>query len=300
MKQVVYIDVLFVINLFVNYLILITTAKLMRISSSRWRLLGGAALGGIYALLIFTPVIHIAYTLAAKLLFSLSIVLASFKDLNLKQTIKAMGCFYGVNFAFAGAMFALWMSVKPKGMVIHNGIVYFDISVVTLVITAIIVFFLLKLIGRLSKRHAPDTHKYKLTVSMNGCEITTEALLDTGNSLTDAFSDTPVIVAEYQTLQALFPPQLELFFQGKENRSIYQMDKEWSRKIRLIPFFSMGGEGLLPAFRPDHITIQQGRDTIVVKKVLVAVCRGRLPRSEYGALLNPDLINEKEKVVALT
>ena len=300
MKQVVYIDVLFVLNLFVNYLILLATAKLMRFKSSRWRLLGGAALGGIYALLIFTPVIHIVYTLAAKLLFSLSIVLTSFKNLNLKQTAKAMGCFYGVNFAFAGAMFALWMTVKPKGMVVHNGIVYFDISIITLVITAIAIFFLLSFIGKMSKRHVPDTHKYQLTISMDGQEIRTDALMDTGNSLTDAFSDTPVIVAEYQTLQPLFPAHLELFFQGKENSLVYQMDREWSRRIRLIPFSSMGGEGLLPAFRPDKITIQSGSEAFVAEKVLVAVCRGILPQSEYGALLNPDLINEKEKVVALT
>lgn len=298
MKQIVYIDVLFVINLFINYLILLITARLIRVTGARLRLLGGAALGGIYALLIFTPVIHLMYTLAAKLLFSLSIILTSFKNLSLKQTVRALVCFYSVSFAFAGAMFALWMTARPKGMVVHNGVVYFDISVITLVITAIIVFFLLKVMSKLSKHHTSSIRKYQLSIFMNGQEVKTEALMDTGNSLTDAFSDTPVIVAEYQILRPFFPAHLEAFFQGKGNNLVYQMDREWSRKIRLIPFSSMGGEGLLPAFRPDKITIQSGRNLYTADKVLVAVCSGRLPKSEYGALLNPELMNEKEKVVA--
>lgn len=299
MKQVVYIDVLFVLNMLINYLLLILTVRLTRSESSRWRLLCGAALGGVYALLIFTPAIGIVYTLAAKLLFSLSIVLTVFKNMSFKSLLRTLACFYGVNFAFAGAMLAIWFTLTPRGMLMSNGIVYFNISVVTLVITAAVVFFVLSLFSALNKRRCDGFHKYRVTVDLNGNTAVATALMDTGNTLSDVFSDTPVIVAEYKVLEKLFPESLSAFFRGGANDVIYTMDREWSARIRLIPFSSMGGEGLLPAFRPDKITIENLNIRAQTNKVLIAVCRGKLPLNEYGILLNPALIQENEKVVSV-
>lgn len=55
MSQVVYVDVLLALNLFINYLLLLSGACLLREKVRRWRLLLGAALGAIYALVIFCP-----------------------------------------------------------------------------------------------------------------------------------------------------------------------------------------------------------------------------------------------------
>lgn len=296
MKQVVYIDVLFVINMFINYLVLLITARLIHTDLSRGRLLGGAALGGVYALLIFTPVINVIYSIGAKLLFSLSIVLSSFKNLNLKGILKALACFYGVTFAFAGAMFAVWIAFKPNGMMMNNGIVYFNISVFTLIITSVTVYFLLGVISKFSKKNSPANHLYRLSIYIDECVIQTAALMDTGNGLSDTFSETPVIVIEYNFIQKFLPNELKSFFQGNESRMIYQPDNPWRPRLRLIPFSSMGGEGLLPAFRPDKIIIRTADCTYETSKVIVAVCKNRLMSGEYFALLNPALINEREKV----
>lgn len=298
MKQVIYIDILFVINLFINYLILLLTVKITHIRSSRWRILGGAALGGIYSLLIFTPINHVIYTLIAKLLFSLSIIIVSFKNLTFKHLLQVLACFYSVNFAFAGAMFGILITAKPKGMVIRNGIVYFNISVITLIITSIVIFTILNLIEYLNKRRHKITTNYKLKIYLNENEITINAFVDTGNTLTDAFSNTPVIVAEYQAIKSLFPNNINLFFQGNEKILNLNIDNTWEKRIRLIPFSSMGGEGVLPAFRPDKIQIKNGNSTSEITKVFIAVCNNKLPIQEYSALLNSKIINEK--VVLLT
>lgn len=84
MRSVVYIDVLFVLNMFVNYFILVTVAKIMRITPSRWRLLCGALLGGLYSLFIFIPDVNVFLSLVAKLAFSVSIVFAAYKNITLK------------------------------------------------------------------------------------------------------------------------------------------------------------------------------------------------------------------------
>ena len=52
---VVYIDALFLLNLIVNYLLLLAAAKLAGEPLRRLRLAAGAALGGLYAAAIFFP-----------------------------------------------------------------------------------------------------------------------------------------------------------------------------------------------------------------------------------------------------
>ena len=53
--QVIYIDVLFALNLVVNYLLLFLTARFSGLYVGRLRLLGGAALGALFSVLMFFP-----------------------------------------------------------------------------------------------------------------------------------------------------------------------------------------------------------------------------------------------------
>ena len=55
MKQVIYIDVLIIVNLFVNYFILLTTSKFLNLKLKLSRLILGEILGAIYSLYIFIP-----------------------------------------------------------------------------------------------------------------------------------------------------------------------------------------------------------------------------------------------------
>ena len=65
---------------------------------------------------------------------------------------------------------------------------------------------------------------------------------------------------------------------------------EYSGKIRLVPFNSVSGEGLLPAFKPDKLTVLYGKDRIATDKVYIAVTKSKF--GTYSALLNPDLLQK--------
>ena len=55
MDQVVYIDVLFILNLIINYILLWVTAKASKCHASKWRILIGLSLWALYAVVIFFP-----------------------------------------------------------------------------------------------------------------------------------------------------------------------------------------------------------------------------------------------------
>ena len=66
---------------------------------------------------------------------------------------------------------------------------------------------------------------------------------ETGLTLTEPFSGTPAIVADRRALGDILPPNFGM--QSTEN----------AVSMRLIPFSSLGADGVLPAFRPDAASL---------------------------------------------
>ena len=148
MKQTVYVDILFAVNLFINYFLLCLTAKVTRIHTKRWRMLAGSALGAVYSLFIFFPEIPSLLSAAAKLIFSITILLAALPIHSIKVFLKTLACFFGANFLFAGLMMALWLFVSPNNLMINNGVVYFNISPLILIGGAAVSYLILSMIHR--------------------------------------------------------------------------------------------------------------------------------------------------------
>lgn len=289
MSQVVYVDVLLALNLILNYLLLLSGACLLRQSVRRWRLLAGACLGAIYSLVIFLPELPAPASVLLKALFCITIVLAAYPVRGFRHFVRLTACFLTANFVFAGAMMALWLLLRPKGMVYQNGAVYFNISVPVLILTAAVCYGLLTLFARILRRRAPENRIYSLQIELGGKALRTRALLDTGNSLSDCFSDTPVILLEYACAQQLLPPSLKELFKRRPSELLAPSEAA-AAGFRLIPYHSVGGTGLLPAFRPDRVIISDGQTQTETRDVLVAVVRERLSSGEFSALLNISLI----------
>lgn len=281
---------LFVINMFINYFLLLSVAHIMRIRPSRWRLLAAAALGGLYSMMIFLTALTAIYSLISKLILSVSIVLCAYKRANIKLFLQLLGCFYVVSFAYAGIMMAIWIMFKPSNMIINNSVVYFNISMTWLAISTIISYLIIKIISKLLKRNAPDNSMYTIKIEVDKKQVEIVGFLDTGNALSDAFTDTPVIVTEYKLVEELIPDEVKPYFSKAPDVNESMGSHIWMNRLRLVPYESVGNGGLMPAFRPDKVHIRSLQKTETIKDVLIAVCSNRLPTEEYGALLNPRLI----------
>lgn len=293
-EQVVYIDVLFIVNLILNYFILLAVSAALHRRDSRWRLFGAACLGAVYALFIFFPALGFLYTATAKFVFSLSIVLAAFRFTNLRGFLKVTLCFYVVTIAFGGIIFAIWMFFSPPGMQLRNGVVYFDISPVWLILCGGGCYVVVLLLSRFLHRSNPTRTIYQLAVKVGNLSAAAPALLDTGNGLCDVMTGAPVVVAEYARMEKLIPHALRPSFRKGTLESGALSGSPWAQRVRMVPYGGLGGKGgLLPAFRPDSVTAENGKQTVETKSVLVAVTPGRLSDDgSFGALLSPHLFSE--------
>ena len=276
MTQVVYADILFIINTYVTYALLRATALFCRAPVSRLRTVLVSLLGGAFSFIVLFDFVPNFVIAVSRLVFSAALVFASYFPAPKKKMLRLFLGFFLVNFVFAGVMFALWFFFAPKSMLFFAGIVYFDIDAVTLIIYTAACYGIISLANSLLKMKAPSNSIYELDIVYLGKHFSCRALLDTGNSLFEPFSSFPVIVCE----RRIFEPDFEIS----------------DEKLRLVPCACVRGEGVLKAFKPDLVHIKGiGKET-ETKSVYIALTDEKIKNSEFGALLHPQLlidINEK-------
>ncbi|MDR2074172.1 MAG: sigma-E processing peptidase SpoIIGA [Oscillospiraceae bacterium] len=269
MKCSVYADILIVINLFVNYFLLLATAKILYIKASRKKIILGSAVGAIYSLYIFLPESNFIISFLIKILMALTIVITVFGLKNKKILIKSFVCFLLVSFAFSGINFAMWLIFKPRGMLVRNGVVYFGISPVVLIISTVVSYIILKVMNRIIGKNSQKQDFCRIFVGIAEKVVSFDARIDTGNNLKEPFSNLPVIVARQSILEKILPINVGIVYDSE--KKFDSVCKALGRNIRLIPFNTVSGCGVLCAFKPDLLIVETPGGKLK-REGFVAVC----------------------------
>lgn len=212
--MVVYIDELFILNLIINYLLLLTSAMLCGSQIKRLRIFAGAAAGALYACFMFFPDATYFYTVLAKTAFSALMSVISYGFHDWRTFLRRTLIFYVVSFAFAGAMMALFKFTNPENAAVRNGVLYAGISSTVLIAVALgaylIMTLLLKNAARGSLEHA--VLRTVVAITLFGKTIELEAMVDTGNRLTDPLTNGRIVVVEYTRVRDAFPHGMRAIF----------------------------------------------------------------------------------------
>lgn len=289
--MVIYADVLLVTNLFVNYALLDCSARIMKNTASRLRILLGAAAGSVYGLVIFLPELPKIVELLSRIAVTILIVFITFGYVNVKRFLRCFFTFFAVSVGFGGIMLLLWITVAPVGMVYHNGTVYFDIDIAVLAVSVVVCFAFVSAISFFVERRAPKESVATVEISFDGQSVRLNALIDTGNSLRESFSGYPVAVAEKTAVRKILPLSVSEYLKGNTTLE--------SDNFRLIVHTTVSGTGIMPAFQPDYVEIKTISKSIRTDKVYIAVTENNIAAGEYSIILNPSLL-EEEKTYAET
>lgn len=273
MGQIIYVDVLVIINIYINYGLLLLTCFFCKYRANRLKLLLSALFGGIYSLIIAVPQISDFIIGVSRIPALIIMVLLAFGYSNKFQFFKMILSFLGVNFIFIGVMFLLWFFISPDNMYFNSGIVYFNIDTLTLLILSVVSYALIKFIGFITKNKVPAKTVYDLEITIDANKFRCRAFYDTGNNLTDPFSSEGVIIVSYDILKSIL------------SEDIFSDISKCEYKLNLIPVKSVGGTRLLPLMRTDNITVSDYKSTIKLPRALIAVCKEKIHSGEFGALL---------------
>ena len=220
LKTVIYADILVATNMIVNYFLLRSSAALIKCEHKTSRFLISSFAGGIFSLVIFVENMNLFSSAAFKLLTLIILVLIAFKIKSLKVFLKCAGAFFLSNFIFAGIMLAISTAILPNASIYKNGVVYFDLNILTLSVISVICYLIIEIISKFTKSKVPEKCIYDIGIHYEGISVDGKALYDSGNTLCDCFSGKPVIICEKSFLMPLL--------EGKELTEM--------KNFRLIPF----------------------------------------------------------------
>ncbi len=299
----VYLDVIILENIVINYLILMVTMKFSKNRASNLRLLLGSLVGTAYLLLmILLPTMRIYTTILSKILLSMAITAVTFNFTKISAFLKTLAVFYGVTFLFAGAGFA-FMYFNQSGGVVKNGVMMSPLSILNtkwseLAFAIILVLIILRVIWDvIQSKFLREKLLVSLKIAFDSKATDMFALVDTGNSLHDPLSNLPVIVVEFSALKELLPEDIRQIFEKQFENDLTSITSaiscsSWHSRFRLIPFTSLGREnGMLIGFRPDYIEIGSESDKKGIRDVIIGIYNRALSKNDkYRALLNPEIM----------
>lgn len=272
--QTIYVDVLIVLNIYVNYFLLRTTAKLTHCRLSAGRCFIVSLYGSLFSLLILVPHINSILNFIIKLFAGTSIVVMAFGYRNKSRLFMNTLCFFMTNFVFAGVIYAVYISLNPSFIHFNNTYFYIDFSLLLLIIITALLYVILCAARFFMDKFSAVSGSYRIYIKYKGRMTAVNGLADTGNSLVDFFSGKPVIICSMKSIRNIV--ELDL----TENIS------NLPKGFRVIPYSTIGNTGMLMVFAPDEVIIVNEESRF---KKSVDVLIG-IKSSEECAIFNPQLL----------
>lgn len=311
--MVVYLDLIFLMNLAIDGSLLLLTAWLRKRKVIIWRLLLSAGVGASYVVMMFMPALSFLFTFLIKFLFSVVMLWIAFGFGSLQNYIRNLGAFYIVNFAAAGGILGIHYLLQSSGE-LWNGIWYtttggmgFSLQIGTLftlvVFVIVLAWFRLVVAGR---RRQEDLSAYfaEVIIVIDQAELSCTGLIDTGNQLRDPLSRLPVMVTEMSLWQSYLPQGLGNKMQDSavsaDNLILQWTEDEafpWRDRLRLIPYRGVNrGSQFMLALKPDEVTVVIRDRRYTTNRVLVGLDGGTLSsEGTYRAIIHPALTGEHEQ-----
>ncbi len=247
--MVIYLDVLILVNLAMDYLILLTVARLAGIFTTRLHLLGGATIGAGYAALaLFIPALAQPLGMATA---GFCMVMVSFWQFR-PQWIRLSFLFLLVSGAFAGITMIF---AQMGGALQHIGSGYYVNIPIRILFPAACLCYLAS--GVLFQGQGAAQAQVEVKITLDGKTQTYLLLCDTGNQLCDPISNRPALLLNRTAVARLFPAVLTGTLLQLQNQSASQVYADlpelWRSRFVLLPYRTASDAGMLLAFRPDGL-----------------------------------------------
>ncbi|MCL2253699.1 MAG: sigma-E processing peptidase SpoIIGA [Lachnospiraceae bacterium] len=262
----IYIERVFIINLVLNILILILTAKTLKLSVTRIRILAGGILGALgYCIILLLPLTYRTKIAVGLIPISILMCVITFRTKGLRNVLRQTGYLFIYAFLIGAVMIFLQRQVPFAAKYSGGGWLIISLGYT---VYAVLDYFL-----KIHRRHE-ENFFVDVSIPCLTEEINIIALVDTGNGLTEPVSKKPVAVLEekvWEQLKPLMKPE----------------------KTKAIPYHNIGNaHGLMIGYELEEIYITKSGQRERYENIVVAVGPGGISQSgDYQMIINPKLIN---------
>lgn len=257
MHYELYIDVFFLQNFMMDYILLLLTKQMLRCSATHRRICFGAILGSFFTCII--TVLPIQAVLVKFVLFHMFVntfmIRAGLKIKTRTEFVRAYFLLYIGSYLLGGIL----QSVQNY---LRAGSLFFAIAVVGYYAVSSIWEVLIKL-------QKVKMYQCHVNLYLGDKEVSVEGLIDTGNLLCEPVTGIPVHILD-QSIAKVF------------------LEEESMQKVKYIPYHSIGKSGgVLLALHIDRMRVSSEQE-YWLEGPLIAISENAVTtQGEYKMILNP-------------
>ena len=288
----VYLDVIFLENLIINYIILYATGIILKIQIKNLKIFFASLIGAIYSIIYYIVQLGLYSNFIIKLILSVVMIYIAFNSTSFKTLAKQVLLFYLVSFVFGGATIAIIYMANSQNITIQNGVFIGNYTMVTVCIGIIIAYIVVIIAFKMVKTKISKKDLIcDIEVKINGKGIMTKGMIDTGNLLKEPITNLPVIVMEYTLLYDVIPREilnnLEKILEGDLSKIPEKIQEQYIPKLKVIPFTSLGKQnGMLLGVKAEKVVIKHNDEVKKIDKAVIGIYDKSLTKKgEYRALL---------------
>lgn len=295
--MIIYVDIIFIENLLLNYIILMATSLISKCKVRYIPFLLSSSLGGLYSIVNYVLSLELIENILFKLLLSIFMIQIAFTNLKLKQFFKVIIMFYLTSLTFGGASFMLLFLISPENVIYENGHFIGTYPIKVALVGGIIGFIVIFIVSELQKNRLSSADLLcELEIFYNGKNKKIKTLIDTGNLLKEPISKEDVIIVEKASLKDIVEENVLKEIKNIMNGTLLGDVSEdvYKYRFKVIPFTSLGNEnGVLIGFKPDYIKIHSPDEEIIKNNILIGIYDGKLSKSNlYVSLIGLNILKE--------
>ena len=291
----IYIDIIIVENLMINYIILYATGLISKSKISHIRIFIASVIGAIYAIFEYISSFKIYSNIILKTILSIIIIFIAFYPQNVKKLCKQLVLFYLTTFTFGGVATYLIYVLKPQNIIIKNGMFVGTYVIKVIFIGAILGTIILIVSFKFAKNKITKKDMIcKVKIKLNGKEIILNTMVDTGNMLKEPLTGNSVVVVEKTALYDLMPKEIlnntDSIIGGDLENIPENIKNEYISKLKIIPFSSLGKQnGMLIGIKPEKLEVINEQSEEKNNAIIGIYNKSLTKRGEYNALIGLDL-----------
>lgn len=263
-----YIDVLFLENLMMDSLLLLSVKKIQKLSVGYLRVFVGAIIGAtltcMIVLLNFPSVLKymISYVFIAVIMICIGL-----NQRTVLTIIRSVVILYIITILYGGILYFLRPYIRKVSLFYGTSvIVYFIANLFFEILTGVV---------------KQNRNICNVTIFTTKGMFQLQALEDTGNGLTDAVTGEPVCVVDDETAKWIFGVQNEM---------------QVENKVRYIAYRTIAGENVMPIVRAREMIVYAKKKQ-VIPKPLIGICSEPVSEQHlYQMILNPDILGGMKNV----
>ncbi len=270
----VYADVLVGLNWFVNFFLMLGVSKIGKTPLKFPRNLLASFVLAVSSLTIFLPPLSVVGEGVLRITFAGLGVFIAFGFRSVRVFLKNTGILFAAAFVYGGIMLGFWYIFHPQNLVIHNGVTYFNISPIALIVFTLVSYGILWVLRKNFAKEPTFNPYVTLHIQKENKTVTLQAKVDTGFTLEDIYTNNPLILFSPNICKTLHLSAPETF--------------------RLLPFETVNGAGLLRSVLVEGVTACYEGMQVDFPKVCGVLGENEF-HSSFDALVGYDFIERMKQ-----